>query len=371
VTLRAALTGPAAGDPNARVAGLTVLERQLFSLQDAGIAEVTVGLPRRELHLTPRLDIRVLGSDEADLAVASASADITARIGLVTHRSLPARLMRAGYRGDVEAAPLMKGEFIVPATDDVSRERAEKLLLGSLIKPTDGLISRKFNRPVSLRVTRALLDTSLTPNQMTLIAAGFGLAAVIVVALGGAAWLLPGALLLHVQSVLDGCDGEISRLKYIRSRAGEWMDQLFDDFFNLGFFAAAGVALYGAGLPWALGVTLVGVVLHIVYQVALYTALLTKGGGSGSVTSVRWWGQKDWAADQTAAAARTPLTMARDAIEIGTRRDFFCFLWIPTTALGVGGIALVWIALIFVVSGTYTSLCWLLAGGPSPALRTS
>ena len=371
MSLRAVLTGPAVGDPHARVAGLTVLERQLFSLQDAGIDEVTVALPRRELRPNPRLGIRVVGGDETDITAATVLADLTARLGLVTHRSLPTRLMRAGYRGDLEAAPLMEGEFIVPATDDVAREQAERRLLNLLIKPTDGLISRALNRPVSLRVTRALLDTPLTPNQMTLIAAGFGAAAVTAVAFGGAAWLLSGALLLHVQSVLDGCDGEISRLKYIRSRAGEWMDQLFDDFINLGFFAAAGVALYRAGLPWALGVTLVGVALHIVYQVALYTALLTKGGGSGSVTSVRWWGQKDWAAAETAPSARTPLTLARDAIELGTRRDFFCFLWIPTAALGVGGIALVWIALIFVVSGTYTSLCWLLAGGPSPAIRTS
>jgi len=371
MTLHAVLTGPALGDPHARVAGLTVLERQLFTLQDAGITEVTVALPRRELPLSPRLGIRVLGNDEADPAVVSFSADLTVRLGLVTHRSLPARLMRAGYRGDLEAAPLLEGEFVLPATDAPSRERAETLLLNSLIKPTDGLIARTLNRPVSLRVTRALLGTSLTPNQMTLIAAGFGFAAVMVVALGGAPWLFPGALLLHVQSVLDGCDGEISRLKYIRSRAGEWMDQLFDDFINVGFFAVAGLALYGAGRNWALGVTLIGVALHVVYQVALYTALLTKGGGSGSVTSVRWWGQKDWAAADAAAGAGTPLTIVRDALEIGTRRDFFCFLWIPTTAVGLGGIALVWIALIFVVSGAYTSLCWLLAGGPSPAIRTS
>ena len=368
MTLRAVLTGPACGDPHARVAGLTVLERQLFSLQDAGIAEVTVALPRRELSLSPRLEIRVRSSDEADPA--TASADLTGRLGLVTHRSLPARLVRADYRGDLEAAPLLEGEFVVPATDAHARERAETLLLNSLIKPTDGLVARALNRPVSLRVTRALLDSSLTPNQMTLIAAGFGFAAVAVVALGGAPWLFPGALLLHVQSVLDGCDGEISRLKYIRSRAGEWMDQLFDDFINVGFFAAAGIALYGAGLGWALGVTLIGVVLHVVYQVALYTALLTKGGGSGSVTSVRWWGQKDWAAE-AAPPARTPFTVVRDAVEIGSRRDFFCFLWIPATAVGLGGIALVWIALIFAVSGSYTSLCWLLAGGPSPAIRTS
>jgi len=365
MTRIAALTAPAAGDPHARVAGLTVLERQLFSLQDAGIDEVIVALPEREIPRNPRLALRVVGSG------GPAGAVLTARLGVVTHRSLPERLVRTGYTGDIEAAPLVTGEFVVPAIDEAARQRAETLLLHSLIKPTDGLVSRAFNRPVSLRVTRALLDTALTPNQMTIIAALFGAAAVVVVALGGVAWLFPGALLLHAQSVLDGCDGEISRLKYIRSRAGEWMDQLFDDFVNLGFFAAAGVALYQAGVPWALGVTLGGVALHIAYQVALYTALLTRGGGSGSVTSVRWGGQKDWAAAQSAPERRNLLTVIRDAIEICARRDFFCFLWLPTAAVGLGEVALVWTAIVFAVSGIYTGLCWLLAGGPSPAIRTS
>jgi phosphatidylglycerophosphate synthase len=371
MTRRAVLTAPAAGDPHARVAGLTVLERQLFSLQDAGIDEVAVALPAREIPRNPRLAIKVSAADAVAGDDDHASVILTARLGLVTHRSLPQRLVRAGYGGDIEAAPLLAGEFVMPATDDAARRRAEGLLLDSLIKPTDGLISRKLNRPVSLRVTRALLDTSLTPNQMTGIAAVFGAASVIAVALGGVEWLFGGAVLLHVQSVLDGCDGEISRLKYIRSRAGEWMDQLFDDFVNLGFFSAAGFALSRAGLPWALGVTLAGMALHIAYQVALYTALLTRGGGSGSVTSIRWSGQKDPTAAQSAPGRGNLLTMIRDGIEICARRDFFCFLWLPAAALGFGEIALVWTGIVFAVSGIYTSLCWLLAGGPSPAVRTS
>jgi CDP-L-myo-inositol myo-inositolphosphotransferase len=126
--------------------------------------------------------------------------------------------------------------------------RAEELLLFSLIKPTDGFISRALNRRISLRITRAVIETALTPNQMTWIAAVFGAAAVAVVAAGGAGWLQAGALLLNVQSILDGCDGEISRLKYIRSRLGEWLDQVLDDLANVGFFAAAGWALYQAGM---------------------------------------------------------------------------------------------------------------------------
>jgi phosphatidylglycerophosphate synthase len=369
--LRAALTAPPAGDPDARVAGLTVLERQLVALKDAGFEEVAVALPVSGLPKNPRLGLRVVSSFAPGSPPPDDGPTLVQRIGLVTHRSLPQRLARAEYAGDIERAPLLPGEFIVATSDDAARRRAESLLLQSLIKPTDGLVSRQLNRPVSLRITRGLLDTSLTPNQMTLIALAFGIAAVVLVGCGGKPWLFAGALLLHAQSVLDGCDGEISRLKYIRSRAGEWMDQLFDDFVNLGFFAVAGFALYGGGVHWALGATLIGVTLHVVYQIALYAALLTRGGGSGSVTSIRWWGQKDWAASATGPAPGGPLVAIREALEITTRRDFFCFLWLPAIALGVGEVALAWMALVFASSGFYTGLCWLLAGGPSPAIRTS
>ena len=106
------------------------------------------------------------------------------------------------------------------------------------------MISRTINRRISLRVTRLVLETSLTPNQMTVVASRFGVAAIAAVAWGGTAWFITGAVLLQIQSILDGCDGEISRLKYIRSRLGEWLDQVVDDVVNVGFFVAAGWALY-------------------------------------------------------------------------------------------------------------------------------
>ena len=191
-----------------------------------------------------------------------------------------------------KAATLEPGEFIVPTETPAARDQAERLLLKTLFKPTDGIISRKLNRHVSLQVTRLLLKSPVTPNQMTVVAALFGFAAIALVAVRGTPALIPGALLLQVQSILDGCDGEISRLKYLRSRLGEWLDQVFDDVVNVGYFAVVGYALYRAGSVTAGWITLVGVISHLIYQAALYAALLTRGGGSGSVTSIRWWGQK-------------------------------------------------------------------------------
>jgi phosphatidylglycerophosphate synthase len=341
---------------------LSVLQRQLLSLQDAGIEVVEVdGLASIDLPPDPRLTMRILPAQEPSAAPA-----LRARTGLVWHRLLPKRLAAEGYTGDIEAAPLKPDEFVIAATDAASRERAEDLLLQSLLKATDGIVSRSINRPISLRVTRALLESSLTPNQMTLIAAVFGLAAVCVVLVGGMAWLVPGAILLQIQSILDGCDGEISRLKYIRSRLGEWLDQVLDDVVNLGFFAATGWALHQAGSTLALPLTIVGSSMHLIYQTALYTALVTRGGGSGSTASIHWKGLTKHS-PIVSEPTRGFLTTVKETFELACRRDFFTFLYLPSAILGVPEVALAWTGMIFFLSGLGTGLHYLLLGAPEPA----
>ena len=366
MSLRAVLTLPPVGDPFAHVAGLSILLRQLLSLQDAGIDEVEVqGVAEFDLPEDPRLSIRVVPAGRGS----PGDPVLRARAGLVWHRLVPKRLVQEGFRGDIEAAPLEAGEFVVAPADADQRRAAEDLLLASLIKATDGIISRTINRRISLRVTRSLLETSLTPNQMTGVASAFGLAAILVVAWGGAAWFVPGALLLQMQSILDGCDGEISRLKYIRSRIGEWLDQVADDMVNLGFFVATGWALHLAGWGPALTLTAIGTVLHLIYQVALYAALVVSGGGSGSVASIRWRGQKEHGETpyHDYGEPKSALKWVKETLEMAGRRDFFTFLYLPAAVLGVMYVALAWCTGIFVLSGLASGVHWLIFGPPAPA----
>jgi phosphatidylglycerophosphate synthase len=342
---------------------MTVLLRQLLSLQDAGVDEVRVeGVLPGRLPADPRLRVRVT-------AVAPGlPAGFRARQGLVWHRLLPQRLVKGGYTGDLEAVTLQPNEFIVAVSDEASRRRADRLLYQSLLKATDGFVSRYLNRPVSLWVTRRVIETNLSPNQMTLLAAMVGLGGIGVVLAWGTAGLIPGALLVQLQSILDGCDGEISRLKYIRSRTGEWLDQVLDDVVNLGFFCAVGWVLYLAGSTTALALTVTGAALHLVYQLALYSALVLRGGGSGSIASIRWRGQRD-PVPSIPGARRNPFHLFKEAVETAGRRDFFTLLYLPASVLGYAEIALGWCAVIFAVSGVTTGLQWLLYGGPEAAPR--
>lgn len=363
---RALLTAPPAGEPFARVAGLSVLLRQLLSLQDAGFDDIVVqGLSPEQLPQDERLVTRV---SSIDLAGSDSTFQFTGRVGLVWHRALPKRLLTRGYTGDIEAAPLEEDEFVVAAADQRSRARAESLLLAALLKATDGIISRRINRPISLRITRLLLDTSLTPNQMTFIAALFGVAAIVGVLMGGVPWLVPGAVLLQIQSILDGCDGEISRLKYIRSRLGEWLDQVLDDLVNLGFFAAASWVLWQAGSTIALVIGIIGVVIHLIYQISLYAALITRGGGSGSVNSIQW---RSTAPVTGVRPDRTPFTVLKESVEMAGRRDFFTFFYLPTALIGLPELALAWCAIIWTVSCVAIVFEWIVYGGPAPVGKQS
>lgn len=362
MTLRAHLTAPAAGDPRTRVAGLSVLLRQLLSLQDAGVEDVVVGLPPEAIPRDSRLTIRVTAGANAP------DAQLSARIGLVWHRALPRRLVARGYHGDIETAPHEPDEFVIPVSDSRSAKAAESALMAALLKSTDGFISRSINRPISLRITRLLLNTGLTPNQMTFVAALFGFAGIAGVLLWGVPWLLPGALLLQAQSILDGCDGEISRLKYIRSRLGEWLDQVLDDIVNLGFFAATSWVLWQAGSTVAMVIGIFGVIIHLVYQVALYTALITRGGGSGSVNSIQWRSTAPVAGPPR--TDRTPFMVLKETVEMAGRRDFFTFFYLPAILIGLPELALAWCAIIFAVSGIAISIEWLFYGGPTPAGKT-
>ena len=112
-------------------------------------------------------------------------------------------------------------------------------LLQSLRKPQDGMVSRAINRTLSLAVTRALCGTGLRPNTVSIGILAIGAVGALLATLGTPGALAMGGLLFQAQSVLDGCDGELARLTFRGSKAGEWIDTVGDDLTNYGYFTGA------------------------------------------------------------------------------------------------------------------------------------
>ncbi|MFQ5451569.1 MAG: CDP-alcohol phosphatidyltransferase family protein [Nitrospinaceae bacterium] len=116
--------------------------------------------------------------------------------------------------------------------------RIESLLFQSLIKDTEGFMSRNVERKISLAISRRLVNTSISPNQMTLFSIGVGLAGACLLGIQQGILQITGACLFLAHSILDGCDGELARIKFLQSRWGGLMDFWGDNIVHSAVFLA-------------------------------------------------------------------------------------------------------------------------------------
>jgi 1L-myo-inositol 1-phosphate cytidylyltransferase / CDP-L-myo-inositol myo-inositolphosphotransferase len=201
-----------------------------------------------------------LSLDGALAAVVDARED--SRVPVVATRGGAAATVFAAVRPGLEAveAPIdPAGRFVMSSPADAAA--AETWLLRALIKPHETFVSRHFERRLSLALTRRLARTSLTPNAMSLIMIGAGLLGAPCFLSASPGWQVTGALLFLLHSVLDGCDGELARLKYLESASGARLDFWGDNIVHSAVFAclALGWSLsIGAGWPLLLGAWVVG-----------------------------------------------------------------------------------------------------------------
>jgi phosphatidylglycerophosphate synthase len=118
---------------------------------------------------------------------------------------------------------------------------AEGWLLRGLIKETEGFMSRHVERRISLAISRRLASTSVTPNAMTLFSVGAGLLGAPFFLSSAPAYQVTGALLFLLHSILDGCDGELARLKFQESRWGGVLDFWGDNVVHVAVFMCMGI----------------------------------------------------------------------------------------------------------------------------------
>ena len=113
-------------------------------------------------------------------------------------------------------------------TPEALREAERRLMRDQGRKTRDGPVSRHLNRPVSRWLSRYLVRTSVTPNQISLASWMLSCIAAGLMALSGYPALAAGGVLAQLASVIDGCDGEIARLKHSQSEFGGWFDAVLD-----------------------------------------------------------------------------------------------------------------------------------------------
>jgi phosphatidylglycerophosphate synthase len=350
-------------DARRRVAGMSLLERVVRTASADGSEVIVTGHDAGVLSaLSPNVQVH-FGSPET-LAASLASVDGPVTLWLAHHvydrragsllrqyavqletaslGSAALLLTRARVASGVLSAPDQEAALLaavagaphlqisepaaaisVDASSDAGASAATEALWQSCRKPIDGYVSRHLNRYISLAISRRIVDTAITPNHVSVLCIVLGVIAGVIAAHGGYVYLLAGATLFQLNSILDGVDGELARVRWAHSKVGELLDSAGDNVANFSYFGGVTVAAYRMGQTNLATVGAVALTLWALYLVFLYSRL--SGSGSGDVMTVR------------TSLEKLPLPIVHVLIALGRkvlRRDMFVMVSFLAAVLG-------------------------------------
>ncbi len=141
--------------------------------------------------------------------------------------SLTEGMMVLAKKGKAKALDI-KDSYWVDVDEEETYKLAESKLLSTLKKPSDGPVSRYLNRPISTRISKYLVKTGISPNSISFFSFLTAILGAFFFFLGGYVNLVIGGILAQFSSIIDGCDGEVARLKFQGTEFGGWFDAVLD-----------------------------------------------------------------------------------------------------------------------------------------------
>ena len=260
-----------------QVGGLRVVDRAirlLARLRDAYVviaADGSVPVPRR---LPPNMELREI------------QGDVTAGIERLRAELGPEAVIVGADNVWLQPARFDRGVRVV---DAASRRAAAEAVFGDIHREPGGIIDRLINQKIASRLTRLLLVRLPAPPALLTLIAGFvGIYGALMVAVGGSANVLTGFIILEGFAILDGCAGELARVRLHQTAFGAWLDTVVGDFVNVVMVLAVGFALWRHGgtyldMKMALGAA----AMTLFYIAVSYRELVLQG--EGDVMKLRWW----------------------------------------------------------------------------------
>ena len=213
------------------------------------------------------------------------------------------------------------GAFWMDVDTPEALAQANRRLYSMLAKPTDGFVSRHLNRKISTRITRLLANTPVRPNHISVATMLLSFLAAWWVASGSYLYLALGGLVFQCASILDGSDGELAKLKFMGSRAGEWFDTVADNVSYIAFFLGVTYGMYrltGASNVLTIGLVGTGLVILSLSIMALYLQQI--GSGSMAVFNAAF-------SNEVPEERRSWFHRFCCSIKFAGRRDFFAALF--------------------------------------------
>ncbi|MDR1331708.1 MAG: CDP-alcohol phosphatidyltransferase family protein [Tannerella sp.] len=108
---------------------------------------------------------------------------------------------------------------------------------------TENAVDLYFYRPIGFQIARALRNTGITPNMITVLSIFVGVGTGILFYFDSLILSLIGILLLVFANVLDCVDGQLARMKGINSEIGRILDGVAGDLWFLSIYVCLALRL--------------------------------------------------------------------------------------------------------------------------------
>ena len=287
-----------------KVGGLTILDRLIVTLHRAGCSPILVQArePLPDLKRARALGIIWQTSE----SVAAPSADFLLSQGhlLIGSADVQRALLSGESLCDAEgrepllcylsagapvAVPVgLEGRALRP--EGVARhvaniqeaQAAERAWWASLRSASDGTVDKYFNRPCGRLLSRVLVHTPITPNQISLASIAIGLVGAWFLASGDAARAVLGAFLFQLSAIVDCVDGDLARMLFKESRLGKWLDLAGDQVVHVAVFIGVGVGLARSGSTAPVGWLGASAVVGALISFGLVLRGMLAGGQKGT-----------------------------------------------------------------------------------------
>jgi phosphatidylglycerophosphate synthase len=226
-----------------------------------------------------------------------------------------------------EDVSFRRARLAVRITTPAELAEAERIIRRSSYKDTDAKVAR-FNRRMSLPVSIALMRTPVTANQLSVVLVAMGLYSAWLFSLGHYWTGVLGASLSLAASVLDGCDGEIARLKYQESAVGCWIETIGDYTYYLAIFVGIAVGAVRQTrwevFAWLGGLALCGTLIS--FGLLIYLRNRITSGQPQRLHAIAkdrfkaqptWWSRALWRVSFVATRAAMPYGILAFALVYG------------------------------------------------------
>lgn len=245
--------------PGPRVLGLRVkernrrlIERKGARLAGADESEPVLLVPETEVLLPSLFD-----------AVPALTADVD-----------PPSFWPAGAQEEtvMQLAP----EHVLDVSTGAKKRRAEHRILRATEKPTDGWVSRNFNRPQSRFFSLWFLRAGMTANMASGVCFAIGTLTGWMAAQPGWFALAATGVLFQIASMFDGVDGEMARATLSQSKMGAAIDTIVDNYTYLATLVGFGIGWYREGITPIEIYTLGAIALMLVVTMLLVLAFVRR-----------------------------------------------------------------------------------------------